>query len=135
MVDPKDVLILNGKVLDGGMISTIWALVIEDIDDSIDELSIIGNDGKFFSLNWFCWSKDCFTLGWHQIPTWYFCWFHSGLLYRKFVFVFIILCLFFTIVFLLLFLLFVILLFSSSCTIVLYSICIWTWRLLNGVDN
>ena len=53
MVDPKDVFILNGKVLDGGMISTIWTLVIEDIDDSIDELRILGDDGKFFSLNWF----------------------------------------------------------------------------------
>ena len=54
MVDPKDVLILNGNLLDGGMISTICSIVIEDIDDSMDELSIIGNDGKCFSLYWFC---------------------------------------------------------------------------------
>ena len=54
MVDPKDVLILNGNSLDGCMISTICSLVIEDIDDSMDELIIIGNDGNYFSLYWFC---------------------------------------------------------------------------------
>jgi len=69
MVDPIDVLILNEKLLDGGMISTICSLVIEDKDDSMDELSIIGSDGKCFSLSWFCLPKDCDTLGWHQIPT------------------------------------------------------------------
>ena len=53
-VDHKDVLILNGNSLDGCMISTICSLVIEDIDDSMDELIYIGNDGNCFSLYWFC---------------------------------------------------------------------------------
>ena len=51
MVDPKDVLILKGNSWDVlGMISTICSLVSEDIGDSMDELIIIGNGGKCFSL-------------------------------------------------------------------------------------
>ena len=51
------------------MISTICSLVNEDIDDSIEELTIGGNDGMCFSLSMIRWLKDCWNLGLHQVPT------------------------------------------------------------------
>ena len=51
------------------MISTICSLVNEGIDDYIEELMIVGNDGMRFSLPMIRWLKDCWNLGLHQIPT------------------------------------------------------------------
>ena len=51
IVGPNDVLIIDGYSLEGwGMIWTICSLVSEDIDDYMEELMIIGNDGMCFSL-------------------------------------------------------------------------------------
>ena len=81
MLDPMEVWIIDGYELECcGILSKIHSLFIDDIEDPMKVWIIDGKDLKCGSLSTMRRLRDCWSLGFIQVPTWYLFWFYRDLL-------------------------------------------------------